>query len=175
MPRITLPNADEYLAYYGKYISLMAEPDVFPVLEEQIAGTAALLAATPESKAAFRYAEGKWSVKEVVGHLCDVERIFTYRATRIARADATPIEGFDENAYVPAAEFDRLPLAQLAAQFMTLRAATNTFFASLSDTALLRKGTANGATVSVRALAWIIAGHERHHVKLLRERYGLTG
>jgi hypothetical protein len=119
--------------------------------------------------------KGKWSVKEVVGHLSDGERVFSYRALRFARADATDLPGFEENEWVANANFDRRTLASLAAEFATVRAATLALFASLDGEELLRRGTANGQAVSVRALAALLVGHERHHVGLLRERYGLTG
>jgi uncharacterized damage-inducible protein DinB len=175
MPRIALPAADEYLAYYAKYLAVLDVDDVLPLLAAQAGEVAKLLAATSEERAAHRYAPGKWSVKEVVGHLIDGERVFSYRALRFARADATDLPGFDENAYVAAAGFDRRPLAELAAEFALVRAATVAFYRGLDEAALLRRGTANGGPASVRALAAIIAGHTQHHVGLLRERYGLTG
>jgi len=113
-------------------------------------------------------------VKEVVGHMMDAERVFSYRALRIARADKTPLPGFDENAWVPAAHFDRRPMADLVSDYQTMRAATVSLFASLDEEALTRVGTANDQPFSVRALAHIIAGHELHHVAILRERYGLA-
>ncbi|MGH7713879.1 MAG: DinB family protein, partial [Gemmatimonadaceae bacterium] len=125
---------------------------------------------TPE-QAKHRYAEGKWSVAEVIGHLADCERIFAYRAMRFAREDTTPLEGFDENAYTPAGRFDARSLGDVAAEFAAVRAATLALFRSLDSAALERVGPANGAPVSVRALAYIIAGHERHHVGLLNTRY----
>ena len=122
----------------------------------------------------FRYQPGKWSVKEVLGHITDGERVFSYRALRFARADQTPIPGFDETKWVPAGHFDRRSLQDLVAEYEAVRAATLALFASFDDEALLRRGKANDAEVSVRALAHIIAGHELHHVGLLRERYGLS-
>jgi uncharacterized damage-inducible protein DinB len=174
MSPIALPAADEHAPYYGKYVALVG-PDSLAALEAQAPTTAALLAATPEERGGFRYAEGKWSVKEVIGHLADAERVFAYRALRFARADATDLPGFDENAYVPAGRFDRRTLKDLAAEFAAVRAATLAFARSLDGEALLRRGSANGNPASVRALLAIIAGHELHHVGLLRERYGLRG
>ena len=121
-----------------------------------------------------RYAPGKWSVKEVVGHMIDGERVFSYRALRVARADTTPLPGFDENAWVPAAHFDRRPMPDLVADYQTVRAATVALFSSFEEEALVRMGTANDQPISVRALAHMIAGHELHHVAILRERYGLS-
>ncbi len=175
MPRIALPAADEYLAYYAKYLAVLDVDDVLPLLAAQAGEVAKLLVATSEERASFRYAPGKWSVKEVVGHLSDTERVFTYRALRFARADATDLPGFDENAFVAAAGFDRRPLAELAAEFASVRAASLTFYRGLDEAATLRRGTANGGPASVRALAAIVAGHTQHHLVLLRERYGLAG
>jgi hypothetical protein len=175
MSAITLPAADEHAPYYARYISQIPPGDVMAALEAQAITTAKLLAATPEAKGSHRYAEGKWSVKEVVGHLIDGERIFAYRALRFGRADATDLPGFDENHYVPAGKFDRRPLADLAAEFAAVRVTTLALYRGFDAEALARRGTANGQPVSVRALAAIIAGHEIHHVGLLRDRYGLQG
>jgi uncharacterized damage-inducible protein DinB len=168
---IARPLADEYIPYYGKYISLVPEGDLVETLRKQIAETLSLLRTIPEERASHRYAAGKWSIKEVVGHMADVERIMAYRALRIARADATPLPGFDENAYVPAANFDARPLASLAHEFGEVRRATIAFFETVDPDAAARRGWANNNEISARALAYIIAGHERHHVGILRERY----
>lgn len=176
MPRIAIPGADEHAPYYSKYVSqLPAGADVLDLLRTQAVVTARLLAATDESLGGVRYADGKWSVKEVVGHLSDGERVFAYRALRFGRTDTTELPGFDENVYVPAGKFDRRTLADVAAEFAAVRVASLALFDSFDDEALLRRGTANAQPVSVRALAAIIAGHEVHHVALLRERYGLKG
>lgn len=174
MTPIALPAAGEHAPFYARYVALVG-PDPLAALEAQARSTAALLAATPEEKGAHRYAEGKWSVKEVVGHLADSERVFAYRALRIGRADTTDLPGFDENTYVPAGRFDRRTLADLAAEFATVRAASLSLVRSFDEGAIARRGSANGAPVTVRALVAIIAGHEAHHVGLLRERYGLKG
>ena len=174
MPYIQLPAADEYAPVYEKYLAPLSG-DMFELLQSQARTTAALLAATPESRAGHRYAEGKWSVKEVVGHLADSERVFAYRALRFARADTTDLAGFEEDDFVANGGFDRRSLASIAAEYAVVRAATIALFESLDEQALLRRGTANGSGVSVRALAALIAAHERHHVGLLRERYGLIG
>lgn len=174
MSRIELPTPEEYAPYYGKYVALVG-PDPLTQLESLAISTPRLLAATDEAKAMYRYAEGKWSVKEVIGHLSDAERVFAYRALRIGRADPTDLAGFDENDYVRAAHFDRRTLVEVAAEFASVRAATLALFRSFDAAELLRRGTANGNVVSVRALAAILAGHELHHVALLRERYALAG
>jgi len=173
MIRIAKPEADEYLAYYGKYIALVGD-DALTALRAQAASTPRLLQGGSEAKGDFRYAPDKWTVKQVLGHLADGERVFGYRALRFARADETPLPGFDENAWVPAAGFERRTLADLVVEFASVRAATIALFGSFDAAALLRRGSANGAQVSVRALAHMIAGHELHHLGLLKERYGLA-
>ena len=170
---ISRPAPDEFFEYYGKYIDLVRGDDARPALRDQIEDTVRLLAPLDESKALHRYAPGKWSVTEVVGHVSDSERVFAYRALRMGRGDATPLPGFDEKTYVPAGRFDSRPLADIVHEFESVRAASLALFRGLDEEALLRRGTANGNTVSVRALAWILAGHELHHRGLLVERYGL--
>ncbi|HMI31350.1 MAG TPA: DinB family protein [Candidatus Limnocylindrales bacterium] len=170
---ISRPAPDEFFEYYGKYIALVPGEDAMPALRDQIAETTRLLGPLDESKALHRYAPGKWSVKEVVGHLSDTERVFAYRALRMGRGDTTPLAGFDETAYTPAGRFDARPLGDIIHEYESVRAATVALFRGLDEEALLRRGTANDKKVSVRALAWIVAGHELHHRKLLTERYGL--
>jgi uncharacterized damage-inducible protein DinB len=143
------------------------------ILEGQERETQRLLAGVSDAKALHRYAPGKWSVKEVVGHVMDTERVFCYRALRFARADDKPLQGFDENAWVPAGRFDSRSLADLAGELDAVRRATIPLLRGLDTEALARRGTANNNPISVRALAWIIAGHERHHVGILHERYGI--
>ncbi len=169
------PGTGEFDPYYARYINRVPEGDIASLLEQQIRQTAAALRAVPGSRSTYRYAEGKWSIAEVVGHLTDAERIFAYRALRIARADATPMEGFDENAYVPAGQFDRRPLAELIDEFEAVRRATVALVRGLQPEAWTRIGTANGKAISVRALVYIAAGHERDHLGTLRERYGVAG
>jgi uncharacterized damage-inducible protein DinB len=169
--RVPRPAADEYASYYATYVSATEGDDLPMLLTTQQRETAALLAGLSEAQAAFRYAPGKWTVREVIGHVSDTERIFAYRLLRIARGDQTPLPGFDENPYVAAAGFERRPLAEVAAEFASVRQATLTLLGGLDDTALARRGTASDKTISARALAWIIAGHERHHLDVIRERY----
>jgi hypothetical protein len=173
MVRIPKPEADEHVPYYGKYIQLVGD-DALAALRASSAATPRLLSGVAEPRAMFRYGPDKWSVKEVLGHIIDGERVFAYRALRFARKDATPLAGFDENEWVPAGRFDRRTLADLVAEYEAVRAATLAMFGSFDEEDLLRRGKANDAVVSVRALAHIIAGHELHHVGLLRERYGLA-
>ena len=170
---IARPAPGEFLEYFGKYIGLVQGDDAFPALHDQIVETARLLGPLDETKALQRYAPGKWSVKEVVGHLSDAERVFAYRALRIGRGDATPLSGFDENAYVPAGGFDARPFAEILHEYEAVRAATLALFRGMDREALLLRGTASGKEISVRSLAWIIAGHELHHRRLLIDRYGV--
>jgi len=168
---IPRPEPSEYLAYYETYISKVPKGNLLNVLEDQRRETQQLLAGLQEAKALHRYAPGKWSIKEVLGHLTDSERVFCYRALAFGRADENPLPGFDEKAWVPAGRFDARPLQDLAAEFDAVRRATIALFSGLDAEALARQGTANNNAISVRALAWIIAGHERHHLTVLRERY----
>ncbi len=165
------PEDGEFNPYYEKYIALVPEGDIVEIFRSQVQDTLEMLKGIPEAKAGFRYAEGKWSVKELLGHLTDAERLFVYRALCIARGDTQSLPGFEEDDYVRGAAFDALPLSRIIAEFETVRAATISFFANLSDEAWRRKGTANGNGVSVRAIAYILAGHERHHRQVLKDRY----
>ena len=168
---ITRPEPGEYAAYYAGYVAHVPDGDVVELLRAQIRETVEFLAGIPEERAGHRYAPGKWSIREVVGHMADVERIMAYRALRIARGDRTPLPGFDENAYVPAANFDVRTLDSLARELEAARRSTVAFLETLDAEVAARRGTVNNLEVTARALAYIIAGHERHHVKILRERY----
>ena len=165
------PGADEYAAFYAGYVAGVPDGELLVLLRDQLAETEALLREFAGARADHRYAPGKWSVKEVVGHMADAERIFAYRALRFARGDRTPLPGFDENDYVRGSNASARALPEIAGELRSVRMASITLFAGLSEEALMRRGPANNAEVSVRALAWIIAGHERHHAKILRERY----
>ena len=165
------PIPAEHDPYYEKYISLVPDGDIVSTLSRQAETTLSLLGAIPEAEADSRYAPGKWNIKEVVGHVIDSERIFAYRALRFARNDPTPQPGFEQDDYVVNAAFAEVPIADLAAEFECLRRASVYMFKSLAADAWLRSGSANDAAVSVRALAHIIAGHELHHVAILRARY----
>lgn len=167
------PDEGEFPPAYSGYVANVPEADPVAAAAAQIELTAALLGGLSERDGLKRYAPGKWSVKEVAGHLADVERIMSYRALRIARGDETPLAGFDENVYVPPGNFDARPMADLVADLRTIRAATLALFRSFDADAWKRRGTANGRPVSARALAYMIPGHERHHVEVLRTRYGV--
>jgi hypothetical protein len=169
--QIPRPQTDEHAPYYGKYIAQVPDGDLISMLREQIMETVGLLGGLPEGKANFAYAPGKWTIKEVIGHMIDVERVMAYRALRIARADTTDLPGFDENAWVPVANFGARTIADLLEEFQVVRAATVHLAKHLDAEALARRGSANKNGISVRALLYIIAGHERHHLALFRERY----
>jgi len=164
------PEAAEYAPYYDRYISLVASEDVISALEKQAPETISLLKSAA-SKADFRYAPDKWSVKEVVGHMTDTERIMVYRALRIGRGDTTPIEGFEQDDYVRGGNFADRTLTDLIQEFADVRKATLGFLRSLSAEASVRRGTANKNEISLRALAYIVAGHELHHRRILQEKY----
>jgi hypothetical protein len=170
-PPYPRPDASEYAPFYAGYIAGVPDGDLLDTLRTQGRETAALLAGIPAAKHDFAYAPGKWTLKEVIGHIGDAERIFSYRMLRIARGDATPLPGFDENAYVPASGAKDRTLADLAAELGIIRAATLALLEHLPPGAGVRRGTSNNKEISVRALAWITAGHERHHLKIVRERY----
>lgn len=174
MTSLDRPGADEYGPAYAGYVARVpADADLLSLLAEQLDGTTTRLGSVPEARGTYRYAPGKWSVKEVVLHLADTERIMAYRALRIARGDTTPLPGFDENAYAPASRADAQPLATLVSGWGDVRRATLSLLRQLPPEAWLRRGVASGMPVSVRALGWIIAGHERHHLEVLGARYGL--
>ncbi len=165
------PQTSEHLPYYSRYIALVQAQDLTTTLEKQIDASLPYLRSISGEKSLHRYAPGKWSIKEVVGHLIDAERIFAYRALRFARNDARPLTGFDQDPYVEAADFDAHPWQDLIAEFEHVRRSTILFFRGLTPEAAMRSGLANDASITVRALGYIIAGHELHHVGLLRERY----
>jgi len=165
------PEATEYAPYYGKYVSLVPDGDILRTLEGQSGATGELLRGISEGQAGSRYAPGKWSIKEVVGHIIDGERVFAYRALRFARGDQTPLPGFEQDDYVRYGSFDACMLSDLASEFEYVRQGTLSLFRHLDGEAWHRRGTASDAEVSVRALAYIIAGHELHHVRILKAKY----
>jgi uncharacterized damage-inducible protein DinB len=168
---ISRPDETEYLPYFGKYISLVPEGDIIDLLRKQLEETLDLLREIPEAQAGFRYGDDKWSIKELVGHVIDAERIFAYRALRFARNDQTPLSGFEQDDYISNAAFDERSLDDLASEFESVRRSTIFLFKPLNAEASMRTGLANGSAASVRALAYMIAGHELHHRNILRDRY----
>jgi hypothetical protein len=171
---IQRPGPDEFAPFYADYIAEVP-PGAHPVdlLATQLAELPRLLGTVQESGAAYRYAPGKWSIKEVVGHVSDAERVFAYRLLRIGRGDETPLPGFDENQYVPAGAFDARTLTDLVGEWVAIREATLALVRGLPAEAWARRGVANGRPISARALAYIIPGHVQHHLGVLRTRYGI--
>ena len=171
--QIAPPAADEYADFHRGYISNVEhEPDGLAVLERQQAAIDRLADLTP-TQASHRYGEGKWSVKETLGHLADTERVLSYRLLCIARGDTTPLPGFDENSYVAASKADSRQLTDLVRELAMVRAATLALVRSLEAEMLPRRGTVKDWSLSARGLVFIIAGHFAHHMNILRERYGV--
>jgi hypothetical protein len=168
---IARPQAGEYAPYYDRYISLIPGEDILGTLDQQRREMMLLLSCRDDDEGDFRYAPDKWSAKEVLGHICDTERVFAYRALRISRADATPLEGFEQDDYVRNGPFAQRPLADLVEDFIAVRRATLSLLRNLDEVAWSRRGIANKNEISVRALAYIIAGHELHHRRILEEKY----
>jgi hypothetical protein len=168
---VARPQPGEYAPYYDRYISLIQGEDILNTLDQQRREMMLLISCRDDEEGGFRYAPEKWSAKEVLGHVCDTERIFAYRALRIARADATPLGGFEQDDYVRNGPFAQRPLADLVEDFIAVRRATLSLLRNLDETAWSRRGIANKNEVSVRALAYIIAGHELHHRRILEEKY----
>jgi hypothetical protein len=169
--RTERPAADEHAPYYSTYTGEAPGGDLVTALEKQAADVAALIEGVPAAREGHRYAEGKWSIKEVVGHVADTERVFAYRLLRFARGDATALPSFDENLIATGSEADARTLADLGEEFAAVRRATVTLIRPMQDAQMARRGTASGKEISARALAWIIAGHAQHHIKVLRVRY----
>ena len=165
------PGPDEYAPYFEKYVSLVEGEDIVSRLGAQLPDTLALLRGATERQAESRYEPGKWSVKQVVGHVLDFERIFGCRALLFARGEQSPLPGCDQDVLMRGAAFDDYRLSDLSTEFEHARLANASFFRHLSDEAWDRRGVASDAEVSVRALAYIIAGHELHHTRIIRERY----
>lgn len=165
------PEKGEYAEYYERYVSLVEETDIVAVLETQQAEMLEVFETISEEKSHFAYGADKWTIKELIGHLTDGERIFAYRALRISRADETPIEGFEQDGYIENSNFNNTPFSELTGELLLTRKSNLILFKYLQDEAWSRTGTASGNPVSVRALAYIMAGHIRHHLNILNERY----
>jgi DinB superfamily len=165
------PEAHEYAPYYEKYVSLVPGVGLVETLERQGAETLALLRGLSEEQGAHRYEPGKWSVRQLVGHVNDGERVFSYRALAIARGDLQPLPGMEQDEWMAGVDFDARTLSSLTDEFESVRSATIQLLRHLSPEAWARRGTASDNEITVRALAYIIAGHEAHHIRILRERY----
>jgi uncharacterized damage-inducible protein DinB len=165
------PEAGEYAPYYEKYVSQVEGNDILATLDDQRRKTLLLLSGRSEGEGDIRYAPDKWSVKEVLGHICDAERVFAYRTLRISRNDATPLASFDEKEFANHAPFARLALGDIIEDYIAVRRATITLLRNLDEAAWTRRGVASDNPVTVRALAYMIAGHELHHRRILQEKY----
>jgi DinB superfamily len=171
---MTRPGPDEHATFYSDYVGLVVGSDVFAALRSGMAEMLGILSGMTDDQAMTHHPPYTWSIKEVVGHLIDCERIMSYRALRIARGDTTPLPGFDESPYVQASGSDARALADLIEEYELVRRSTLSLLESFPEAAWDRRGTANDHPVSVRALAFIVAGHERHHAVILRKRLGLA-
>lgn len=168
---VSRPQPGEYAPYYEKYIALVEGEDTLNTLEQQRRQTLLLLSGRDEEDGDFRYAPGKWSAKEVLGHVCDAERIFAYRALRFSRGDATPLASFEQDDYVRNGPFANRPIGDLVEEFIAVRRATISLLRNLDEAMWMRRGIASKNEVTVRGLAYIIAGHELHHRGILEEKY----
>lgn len=172
MSVLSILEEGEYAPYYAGYIFHVEGKNIPNMLMEQIEKIRTFYELLGESKSKLPYAEGKWTAKEVLGHISDTDRIMTLRALCFARGEMASLPGFDQDAYVRASRFNELPLSQLIEDFELSRYNTVSLLKNLADEALLRSGYANGSKASVRALFHIIAGHTEHHLTILKERYG---
>jgi hypothetical protein len=169
--KIGRPEPGEYAPHYDRYIALITGADILGTLDAQRRQMMLLLSGCDEQDGDLRYAPDKWNAKEVLGHICDTERIMAYRALRIARGDQTPLAGFEQDDYVKSGPFAHTPLAEIIEDYIAVRRATLTLFRNLDEAAWARRGIANKNEISVRALAYVIAGHELHHRRMLEEKY----
>ena len=168
------PEAGEYGDFHAGYIAAVPEGDIRETLARESAAACAFYGAISEEQASLAYAPGKWTIREVVAHLSDAERVFAYRALRFGRADPTPLASFDQEIWMPHAHAGTRGWAELVDELAAVRAASLPLFRSFAAEDWARTGVASGATVSVRALAWVVAGHEVHHRRVLAERYGVA-
>jgi len=164
-------QSNEYANFYKPYIEALGEVVLMNELELSLSFFIDFLKTIPSEKHEFRYAEGKWTIKDIVQHLIDAERIFAYRALRIARKDKTPLPGFEENEYVETAFANKREMNDLIEEFITVREATISLFKTFTEEQLLQMGTASEKPVSVRAIGFITMGHQKHHEKIIKERY----
>ena len=165
------PTAEEYAPYYFTYVGKVGEGDITDLLKSQIEATLIAFEAVPEEKGSYSYAEGKWSIKQLLSHIIDTERIMAYRALRIARADKTPIPGFEQDDYIASFDANARTMADMIEELKSVRQSTITLFKSFTDEMLTNIGTASNLPISTRALGYIILGHELHHLGIFKERY----
>lgn len=165
------PTNVEYNAYQEQYVRLVGEGSITDILAKQAEHSIALFSSITEEQADYRYASGKWTLKEVIGHISDNERIMSYRLLRIARGDKTPLPGYEQDDYMKEASFQSWALSQVIEDYVSVRRATLTLLRGLSDEAWSKTGVANDSVISARALAYINAGHELHHLSIIQEKY----
>lgn len=168
MPR---PQSSEFPSYFARYISQVATDSVAEAVQRYAAVLNDFYTSLPEEKADYRYAEGKWTIKELLQHVIDAERIFAYRILRISRKDTTPLASFDEDSYVQNAQADKRSLASLKEEFLAVRRSSDLLLASLSEEQLAEQGTASNLPVTANAIGFILFGHLLHHKAVLKERY----
>jgi hypothetical protein len=171
MATINRPSPHEHAPYYSRYIDLVPPGNILTSLSNPDAGIIGLLSGVSESKAQFRYAPGKWSIKEVVGHVIDSERVFGFRAFAFSRNDKNPLPGMEQDDYARGANYEERPFRDILDEFADVRNGNLRFFKSLDENMLMRVGKASGFDFTVRSLVYIIAGHELHHMTVLREKY----
>ncbi len=168
MPR---PKSGDYSPHYDTYVQLIHDDNVLKILEEQLSSSLKFFKSVPAAKENYSYAEGKWSVKEVLGHIIDTERVFAYRALCFARGEEQPLPGFEQDDYMLAANFSKRKFSDLIEEFQKVREANILMFKGFDETAIDRRGIASGNPITVNALMFIIAGHEKHHVNILKSKY----
>jgi hypothetical protein len=171
---IAHPTENEYAPYYGKYVSLITESDLLPVLHAQVDELKRIAAAVSPDREQYRYAPGKWSIREVAGHVIDGERVFGYRAFALSRGEIAPLPSFDENQYVARSRYNEYILSDLCDEFAAIRRSNIAYLERLDDDELKRMGTVSGKQASARAVVYIMAGHVRHHLNGLLSSYGLS-
>lgn len=169
--KIAKPSPSDLSEYYKSYLHYVPEDDLLQLLKGQKTAIENFVSSVPAGKEAFRYAEGKWELKEVIGHLCDTERILSYRALRIARNDKTPMSGFDENWYTPNSNYKDRSLKNIAEELLAVRQASILLFENMSEEMFDRKGTTNNSQATVRGILFFIVAHARHHMGVIKERY----
>jgi len=168
------PKDDEFAPFFRGYVSLVPETDVLGALDEQVAIVRRVAGSVARDKETFAYAPGKWTIRQVAGHIGDGERVFGFRAYAFSRLDPSPLAGFDDHAYVERSRCGDVPLSELVEDFAAVRTANLRMFKALRPEQWAASGVANGTTITVRALAYVMVGHVRHHLAILRERYGVN-
>jgi uncharacterized damage-inducible protein DinB len=165
------PQPNEYPSFYKSYVDNVRTDNIIKELTDQVLDIQAIISEIPEDKEDYRYAEGKWTVKEIIGHIIDTERVLGYRAMRFARKDSTPLPGYDENWFVAHANFQKQSLYSLGHEFAIVREANLALFKVWDEEALSQMGVANNLDVSVRAILFMIAGHAVHHINVIKTKY----